>query len=49
MKKYKYTFISLMSAVLFIIGSMAAANCILRLRETRLLTESIMPKVVRGR
>lgn len=39
MKKYKYTFISLMSAVLFIIGSMAAANCILRLRETRLLTE----------
>lgn len=40
MKKYKYTFISLISVVLFIIGSMAASNSILRLRETRLLTES---------
>lgn len=39
MKKYKYTFISLMFAVLFIIGSMVATNYILRLRETRLLTE----------
>jgi len=39
MKKYKYTFLSLMFAVLFIIGSMAATNYILRLRETRLLTE----------
>lgn len=40
MKKYKYTFISLISAILFIIGSMVASNSILRLRETRLLTES---------
>lgn len=40
MKKYKYTFISLISAVLFIIGSMVASNSILRFRETRLLTES---------
>ncbi len=39
MKKYKYTFLSLMFAVLLIIGSMAAANTILRFRETRLLTE----------
>lgn len=39
MNKYKYTFLSLMFAVLFIIGSMATANCILRLRETSLLTE----------
>lgn len=39
MKKYKYTFLSLMFAVLFIIGSMAAINYILRLRETRLLAE----------
>lgn len=39
MKKYKYTFLSLMFAALFIIGSMAATNDILRLRETRLLTE----------
>lgn len=39
MKKYKYTFISLLFAVLFIIGSMTATNYILRLKETRLLTE----------
>lgn len=39
MKEYKYTFISLMFAALFISGSMAATNYILRLRETRLLTE----------
>lgn len=39
MKKYKYTFLSLMFAVLFIIGSMVAANDMLRLRETQLLTE----------
>lgn len=39
MKKYKYTFLSLMFAVLFIMGSMAVANTILRIRETRLLTE----------
>ena len=39
MKKYKYAFLSLMFAALFIIGSMAATNDILRLRETRLLTE----------
>lgn len=39
MKEYKYTFISLMFAALFIIGSMVATNYILRLRETRLLTE----------
>lgn len=39
MKKYKYTFLSLMFAVLFIIGSMAATNYILKLREMRLLTE----------
>lgn len=40
MKKYKYTFISLISAVLFIIGSMVASNSILRFMETRMLTES---------
>ena len=39
-RKYKYTFISLMFAVLFIFGSMAAMNYILRIRETQLLTES---------
>ena len=39
MKKYKYTFLSLMFAVLFVIGSMAVANIILRHRETQLLTE----------
>lgn len=39
MKKYKYTFLSLVFAVLFIIGSMAATNTILRHRETQLLTE----------
>lgn len=39
MKKYKYTFLSLLFAVLFIIGSMVVTNTILRLRETRLLTE----------
>jgi len=39
MKKYRYTFLSLIFAVLFVIGSMAATNTILRLRETRLLTE----------
>lgn len=39
-RKYKYTFISLMFAVLFIFGSMTAMNHILRARETQLLTES---------
>ena len=39
-RKYKYTFISLMFAVLFIFGSMTAMNYILRVRETQLLTES---------
>lgn len=39
MKKYKYTFLSLLFAVLFIIGSMAATNTILKFRETYLLTE----------
>lgn len=39
-KKYKYTFISLMFAVLFIFGSMTAMNYILRAREMQLLTES---------
>lgn len=38
-RKYKYTFISLIFAVLFIFGSMAAMNYILRIRETQLLTE----------
>lgn len=39
MKKYKYTFLSLLFAALFIIGSMAATDTILRIRETRLLAE----------
>lgn len=39
-REYKYTFISLMFAVLFIFGSMTAMNYILRVRETQLLTES---------
>ncbi len=39
MKQYKYTVLSLLFAVLFIIGSMAATNTILRHRETQLLTE----------
>lgn len=39
MKKYKYTFLSLMFVVLFLMGSMAAANAILKRRETRLLSE----------
>ena len=38
-KGYQYTFISLIFAVLFIIGSMMAMNYILKLRERRLLTE----------
>ena len=38
--KYKYTFISLIVAAFFIFGSMAVMNYILRIRETRLLTES---------
>ena len=38
--KYKYTFVSLIFAALFIFGSMTAMNHILRIRETRLLTES---------
>ena len=39
-RKYKYTFVSLMFAVLFIFGSMAGMNYILKIRETQLLTES---------
>lgn len=38
--KHKYTLISLIFAVLFVFGSMAAMNYILRIREMRLLTES---------
>ena len=38
-RKYKYTFISLVFAVLFIFGSMKAMNYILMIRETQLLTE----------
>lgn len=38
--RYKYTFASLLFAVLFVFGSMAAMNYILSIRETRLLTES---------
>ncbi len=37
--KHKYTFFSLIFAVLFIFGSMIAMNYILKLRETQLLTE----------
>lgn len=37
--KYKYTFIFLIFAGLFIFGSMGAMNCILQRRETQLLTE----------
>lgn len=38
--KYKYTFVSLVIAGFFVFGSMAAMNYILRIRETKLLTES---------
>jgi len=38
-RKYKYTVISLMFAVLFIFGSMTAMNYMLKVRETQLLTE----------
>lgn len=38
--KYKYTFFSLIFAVLFVFGCMIAMNYILKLRETKLLTES---------
>ena len=38
--KYKYTFVSLIFAAFFIFGSMTAMNYILRISETRLLTES---------
>ncbi len=38
-RKHKYTFFSLMAAVLFIFGSMILMNYILKLRETQLLTE----------
>ena len=38
--KYKYTFISLIFAALFVVGSMTATNYILRIRETQILTES---------
>ena len=38
--KYKYTFVSLIFAAVFILGSMTAMNMILRIRETRLLSES---------
>lgn len=39
MKKYKYTFLSLIFAVLFIMGSIVIANVILRQREMKLLSE----------
>ncbi len=39
-RKYKYTFVSLMFAVLFIFGSMKVMNSILMIREMQLLTES---------
>lgn len=45
MRKYKYTFISLIFTVLFIFGSMATMNYILRIREMQLLTESGMEEV----
>ncbi len=38
-RKYKYTVISLMFAVLFIFGSMTAMNYMVRVREAQLLTE----------
>ncbi|MCI9488240.1 MAG: hypothetical protein HFI64_15035 [Lachnospiraceae bacterium] len=38
--KYKYTVFSLLFTVLFILGSMAAVNYFLRVREARLLAES---------
>ena len=38
-RNYKYTVLSLLFAVLFIFGSMTAMSCILRIRETKLLTE----------
>ena len=38
--KYRYTFASLVFALFFVFGSMAAMNFILRIRETSLLTES---------
>ena len=38
--KHKYTFVSLLFAALFVFGSMAAMNYILRVREAGLLTES---------
>ena len=44
-RKHKYTFFSLIFAVLFVFGSMIAMNGILKLRETRLLTESGRVKV----
>lgn len=43
--KYKYTFFSLIFAVLFVFGCMIAMNHILKLRETKLLTESGRAKV----
>lgn len=39
-KTYKYTFLTLFLAFVFAIGSMAAMNLILRIRERQLLTES---------
>lgn len=39
-RKYKYTVLSLIFTVLFILGSMTVMDSILRVRETRLLTES---------
>lgn len=38
--KYKYTFFSLIFAILFVFGCMIAMNYILKLSETKLLTES---------
>ena len=45
MRKYKYTVLSLIFTVLFIFGSMAAMNYILRIREMQLLIESGMEEV----
>lgn len=39
-RKFKYTLVSLMFAILFIFGSMTGMSYILKLRETQLLTES---------
>ena len=41
-KTYKYTFLTMFLALVFIFGSMAGMNFILYIREDRLLSESGM-------